>query len=110
MQGLDAAVDGFVRQIFPLSIGIQHGKQERGEFMSTRYATELDTGFHAFFQQCKFRSGLVGLGQLARQLFGATCHIIQESDELVSLLVLRVIGDMKDITGFQMLEYASHLV
>lgn len=110
MQRPDAATNCFVRQIFPLSIGIQHGKQEGSELVSAGDAAELDAGFHIVFQQCELQHGVLYLTHPAGELVGTACHILQESDKLLCLLVPRMIGDVKDVAGFQMLEYAPHLV
>lgn len=110
LQRPDAATNCFVRQIFPLSIGIQHGKQEGSELVSAGDAAELDAGFHIVFQQCELQHGVLYLTHPAGELVGTACHILQESDKLLCLLVTRMIGDVKDVAGFQMLEYAPHLV
>jgi hypothetical protein len=73
-------------------------------------AAELDAGFHIVFQQCELQHGVLYLTHPAGELVGTACHILQESDKLLCLLVPRMIGDVKDVAGFQMLVIQKNIM
>ena len=78
--------------------------------MSARNGAEFYAGFLSLFQEGEFQPGLVGFGQLAGQLVGTACYVVQEIGQFACLLVCRPAGNVEGVTGFQLPEYFPYLV
>ena len=53
-EGLNAANEHLIGQVFALAVGVEYGQEQRGELVSTGDATEHNAGFGTVFEELHF--------------------------------------------------------
>ena len=76
LERLDACGNGLVGQILPLSVGVEHGKEQRGEFMSVGNAAEADAGGLAVAQDAETEAVALFISYV--QLVGSRGDVLYE--------------------------------
>jgi hypothetical protein len=99
-EGFDATGNGFVGERLSFAVSVVHREEERGEFVSTRDATENDASVLSIFGKYH-AEGTGSFYNFEGEMIGGRSEIGEKLLKLVIALVRRISFETKGILRFQ---------
>ena len=109
-EGGDAAAERGIGEVLTLSVGIEHGEQERGKLMAVGDAAEVDAGRLAFAQHTESEGGISFGADVETQLFGAAHQVVEKLGEFSLAAMVSVVREEERNAGFQRGKHRFYLL